>query len=320
MSVKIAGIPVTLVTPEIAQFINTGLNQSNIDLMTNRAFLGPKLASTSYPVGYRKWPHSLEIGTFVWPSDASRWAYSVWFVDAPSLSLMADAAFGDPGSSSDPDSSTSDTGCRSPFRDPIPGPEMPPQIAAMGYNNMVTFTMDSTPQGTPNYEQINTCMFMLPPLPISAFAGNLTPPATLPPTDGNTFATPMTNGYVVILVDKRYYWWNFSTQATGIQTTGTPWASLISNAGAIVGETITVDAIDPAYLKASPDMNLYYEALPPYMDALAANVGKYVCVDINTGRVSMQGYPTAKQARIDDDESHPYRHLRAGNYRFQDQL
>ncbi len=95
--------------------------------------------------------------------------------------------------------------------------------------------------------------------------------------------------YLLCLVDQRYFWWEKAAVVSALSS----WAGLFSALGTALGLTITVDAIDSAYLTPPGDFNTQYEYLPPQLDAAARSVGKKVYVGLD-GSVSVIGPATAK--------------------------
>lgn len=170
-------------------------------------------------------------------------------------------------------------------------------------NNVIPLVMDSP--GAPSSEQLNTNLYLLPPTPLSAV-----------PLGQNG---SINNLYLLTVVDQRYYWWYISTPALSFGDT-TSWTTAFNTVKTALGiSDMTIDTINPAYLNASPQLNLSYEVIPPWFDALAFNVGQRVVVGFD-GSVSTQNYSTALSSRNNDIGANPLRMVAAGGSRFMDQI
>lgn len=169
---------------------------------------------------------------------------------------------------------------------------------AGGNNNTVTLKMDDD-----GPEHIATQMYLLPPYPLSAMVPD---------------NQEINNAYILTLVDQRYYWWYKQTPLLGFADS-TTWTQAFNVVSSQLGITVNVDTINSAYLNASPQLNLSYEVIPPWFDALAANVGQVVVVKLD-GSVWTQNYQTALSAYQTDFQNNPNRVPRAGGDRLIDTI
>lgn len=173
--------------------------------------------------------------------------------------------------------------------------------------NNVDLTMSSEDKDGTLVERIRTSVTVLPPIPIYRVL--------------DTQGLSDHGGYLVVVVDQRFYWWNYPLPDLGItETAGKTWQNVFNAIASALNITITVDTIDTDYLAPSRALNLSYEAVPPLLDAVAWNVGHRLVVDPTTGNVSTQSFNTALSAYKNDQTNHPNRTLRAGGPRFLDQL
>lgn len=181
------------------------------------------------------------------------------------------------------------------------------RIAAFGSSgneqNKIEFFMNSP--GAPSEEFISTRVYLLPPTPLTSV-----------PID-RVFGTT-NNLFLLTIVDPRYYWWNKATPLVEFADSST-WSQAFSIAETALGITIQKDSIDSAYLNASPQLNLSYEVIPPWLDAICMNVGHKFVAHIS-GIYSTQNYTSALATRKDDINNNPDRILQAGGSRFEDEI
>lgn len=159
--------------------------------------------------------------------------------------------------------------------------------------------------GAPSSEFLSCDVYLLPPTPISAV-----------PIDVENHK--VNNLFILTVVDQRYYWWNKATPLVNFTDTST-WASAFAIAETALGIEITKASINSAYLNASPQLNLSYEVMPPWLDALCANVGqRLVCR--TSGVFLTQTYTEALASRSSDLNNNPDRRIIAGGSRFEDEV
>jgi hypothetical protein len=171
----------------------------------------------------------------------------------------------------------------------------------------IRLKMDSP--GAENDETLDTKVYLLPPSPLSAV-----------PVDEENHT--VNNLYLLTVVDERYYWWYKATPLLQFdQTNGETWINAFQKVSDSLGTTVQVDTISSSYLRASPQLNMSYEVLPPWFDALAFNVGQKV-VRLYDGTVKTQNFSTAYTALLNDVNSIPHltRTLIAGGDRFTDTI
>lgn len=152
-------------------------------------------------------------------------------------------------------------------------------------------------------ERLEVDVYLLPPTPLSSVE------LTEEPGDIN-------NLFLITVVDERYYWWNKATPLLEF-TDETTWTDAFDKVETALDITLTVDTIDAKYLRASPQLNLSYEVIPPFFDALAYNVGHRVVRKFD-GTVHTQNYETALAARQADRTTNKDRFRSAGGIRMQD--
>lgn len=102
--------------------------------------------------------------------------------------------------------------------------------------------------------------------------------------------------YLLVLVDKRWYWWEKSAAIT-VTEGATTWATLISSIATALGETITTDTIDSDYLKPSAAFQDYYGHLPLLLDGILTSIGHVLVVKLDGTVVTQQ----ATTARTSED-------------------
>ena len=98
--------------------------------------------------------------------------------------------------------------------------------------------------------------------------------------------------YLLYLVDVRYFWWAVPTPDIGIVPT-TNWGDLYSSCQAAINQAISYDPISDNYMQPSPDLELPYEAMPPYLDAIAYNVGQRITLGLD-GKVRALNYTSSQ--------------------------
>lgn len=265
--------PLIVPTREVVEWIYKNIDPNDVVPWVTRAFPGAHYTKLTWPTGYLV-PRHIQIGRLVWPNTASRWAYGFFLIDAKYLDIIRDQIFSTNG------------------RTFAPG----------------ELIMDSFETEDPLYEQLSAeKMYVLSYFPLSNIV--LTAGGYL----SQYLQDKINNLYMLILVDERYYWWNYSTGPLNITGTDTTWTSVFEQIGSILDVEISVDPISSKYLNVHKCLNLPYEVVPPYLDALASNVGQRIWVDFD-GHVFSQNFDNAKATRQADDSSHPNRNVRAGNY------
>ena len=110
--------------------------------------------------------------------------------------------------------------------------------------------------GSDSSHEISADMYMLAPRPISQASGN------------NCL-------WLLTLVDDRYWWW-YKTGTVTVNEGTTTWATLYSTIASLLDISITVDTIDPKFLKPTRRFNLKNESLPTVLDAVAFSVGQRI--------------------------------------------
>lgn len=120
-----------------------------------------------------------------------------------------------------------------------------------GYQAATLHLDDGTDRGA-----IETSLYMLPPRPI--FQVDL-----------------MKQLWLLTLVDDRWFWWQRSGEVTVDEGT-TTWEDVYDQIGTLLGVTITAEAVAAAYDVPSDAVASRYSALPPFLDAVAAEVGQRI--------------------------------------------
>src|SRR6266436_2827115 len=118
---------------------------------------------------------------------------------------------------------------------------------------------------------VSTSMYMLPPRPL----------AQIPDVP-----SPLSQLYLLTLVDARAFWWEKAADIT-VTDGVTTWQDLIDAIATGLGETVTNDPIDAAYLTPSSTLTARYEYLPLLLDAVAYNIGMRVVRGLD-GTVGLQ--------------------------------
>jgi len=154
-------------------------------------------------------------------------------------------------------------------------------------------------------ETLLTDVYLLPPTPLSSV-----------PIDTENHL--VNNLFLLTVVDERFYWWHEATPLVEFTDT-TTWASAFDIAKEALGIDITLDTISSAYLNASPQLNLSYEVVPPWLDALCYNVGHRFVARLD-GTYRTERYSTALATRNSDISANPSRRILAGGSRFKDTI
>ncbi len=81
--------------------------------------------------------------------------------------------------------------------------------------------------------------------------------------------------YLLTLIDDRFSWW-FKSGALEMTPGTTTWEELYALVGALLGVSITVDAIPAAYEFPAGDFATQFQALPTLLDAIAFSVGQRI--------------------------------------------
>jgi hypothetical protein len=115
-------------------------------------------------------------------------------------------------------------------------------------------------------------MWMLPPRPLASYG--------------------MDRYWLLILVDDRYFWWR-KTSDLSITEGTTTWATFYADIADALGITITVDAVEAAYVKPPEILNVDNEYLPPLLDTVAYSVGQRIVRTLD-GRVLARNYTNSK--------------------------
>jgi hypothetical protein len=117
----------------------------------------------------------------------------------------------------------------------------------------------------------------------------LLPPRPLAQTPGGP------DGYLLTLVDERFFWWTLQKAFAVLEGT-TTWADVFALPGAAWAApwttAVTADAVPSAYLAPSGEFGLYYLALPRLLDAAALSAGLRVARRLD-GAVLAQSYTAA---------------------------
>jgi hypothetical protein len=281
MALTLAGYGLPLATDEILDFLQATIPPSHYCPWLRRSWPGYGLVGLTWPVGF--WlEHEFRFNHLYWPNGASRWAFGHFFADAQTTDAIRSEAFGQDGSGQNAIELYMD----SPS----------PASSVQGQN----------PEQEDSPENLTANVYLLPPYPLSAVPT---------PGDGS-----INNAYLLTVVDQRYYWWYKQTPLVQFDSiVGVSWSEAFDIAQTQLGIDIDVDEISSKYLNASPALNLSYEVLPPWLDALAFNVNQRIVVAFD-GSVSTQNYRTALDALNDDLSDNPDRIVRAGGYRFQDTI
>lgn len=108
---------------------------------------------------------------------------------------------------------------------------------------------------------ITTSLFMLPPIPLSKII-------TLP-------LTPSLPLYLLILVDRRYYWWE-SAAKIEVEEGVSQWEDVYADIADGLGIELTIDPIPIAYLLPSSGFTKNYQYLPLLLDCVASSVGQRI--------------------------------------------
>ena len=109
--------------------------------------------------------------------------------------------------------------------------------------------------------QVETDMWMLPPVPLSKF--DFEDPAVQALTNELWFLP---------LVDDRYWWWERQA-AVVIDEGTTTWADLYATIALGLGVSLTAEAVPSGYLKPGVGLSRYYDYLPILLDCVASSVG-----------------------------------------------
>lgn len=118
--------------------------------------------------------------------------------------------------------------------------------------------MDDGDSGT-----ITASMWMLPPHPLLGIP-------------------ELSNLHLLILVDRRYWWWFSDTGVLNLPFPVTAtWSSLYASAMTNTGDSLGVDSIPSAYLKPAPGLQVLAARIPPYLDTIAYNVGQDIVIDLD---------------------------------------
>lgn len=118
---------------------------------------------------------------------------------------------------------------------------------------------------------ITASLWMLPPRPLSSMPDN--------------------NGWLLTLVDARFFWWQVAANIP-VNAGTTTWEQLYASIATALGITLTVDPIDAAFLKPTADLNSPYYPLPILLDAVARSCGQRIAVNWD-GTVRAWNAPTA---------------------------
>jgi hypothetical protein len=122
------------------------------------------------------------------------------------------------------------------------------------YTSAPLFMADDNTRIAPN-------MWMLPPRPLAEIPG-------------------YTGLWLLILVDDRYFWWQYNAGDL-IVDDSTTFASLYSSLGTAVLQSIYYDPIATPYQNASQTLTSHFEAAPPLIDTVAYNCGQRIYIDLN---------------------------------------
>lgn len=124
--------PLIIPTAELAGWIESNIDTSDLTLWTMRAWPGPRLTKIAWPTGFPI-QRKIQLNRLIWPTGASRWAYFIGLVDADTLATIQDTVFGEEGTNDSP----------------------------------ATLQIDSQNVDSPGYELLATTMYPLPPVPLS---------------------------------------------------------------------------------------------------------------------------------------------------------
>lgn len=276
----IENIGLGLPTPELTALVERHLPQERITPFLHRAWPGPGSVFLAVPPGYRQIPPP-KLGTFRWPSGASRWASGLFVCgnDLGQVDAIREKAFGTDGTKA----------------------------------QKVRLKITSPDANTGEVlEPLETDVYVLAVVPLWR---------VVPESSGGGSEDGSIKGtFLIHVVDARYYWWSNPTPDFEISESGTvTWANVFEKIGNTLGITVDTSEINAKYLRPSRALNLTYENLPPVFDAAAANVGCRVIRKYN-GNVSVQNFQDALDAYNADAESFPDRQFLSGDFRFLEKL
>lgn len=81
--------------------------------------------------------------------------------------------------------------------------------------------------------------------------------------------------YLLPLVDERYFWWQKGAEITVLGGT-TTWAQLYTAIATGLDISITLDAVESAYLRPHAELTTRYDSLPLLLDAVAYSTGRRI--------------------------------------------
>lgn len=92
--------------------------------------------------------------------------------------------------------------------------------------------------------------------------------------------------YLVTLVDDRFWWWHRHGSVT-VTAGSTTWGSLYQLIASVLGITLSVNAVDAAYLKPSSALNARRGPLAPLLDLVATCCGQRIVRNLDGTVVAM---------------------------------
>lgn len=124
---------------------------------------------------------------------------------------------------------------------------------ATGYKAL-QFILDDGTTSNGNANRIKTDLFMLPPRPLDQIHNE-------------------EQLYLLTLVDERYFWQQVAADVE-VDAGTTTWAGLYAAIATALGVTITVDAVEAAYLKPGAELSSRYDRLPQMLDMVCYCSGR----------------------------------------------
>lgn len=106
--------------------------------------------------------------------------------------------------------------------------------------------------------KMTTNLWMLPAVPLTKIKN----------------VNPRLGGWLLVLVDDRYFWWEKTATLT-IEEGVTTWSGLYSQIATVLGITLSVDTISADYLFPSASL-ASLEYIPLLLDVIASSVGQRV--------------------------------------------
>lgn len=155
-------------------------------------------------------------------------------------------------------------------------------------NSSATFVMSDGNGGS-----ISTPLFMLPPRPLFSVSGIPTAESTL---------------HLLTLVDRRYFWW---WKVGSIDPPPEEWADIYRECETFLGETISDEAVNSAYLEPAPRWKLRQRPIPLIVDAAARATGKRLVRRLD-GTVLTQGWSAAAASTTTQLTTHAARRMAGG--------